>query len=516
MRNRRFIALASLVLVMYGSLAVTGGYAIYWRSPVYRAACARTLSEALELPADIGRVIPRSWRAQEFDDIVIWLPDRAGRAFDCDRAIVRYTVDSPDDDYEIDIIGGTCEISPRTWLRRDFRRLLESGVRPGFGPDGPQRVTFRDMRVQLAGGRFMLDMRDAVGSVRFENEQVGHALISCGRFNDHAVPTPVRLTATFSAQREGVRIDEMELAVPPLPLSILGLDRMLGTKINRGEFAGRMTHQESVRERVTVFSGRCTDLELGELTAGLFARPWAGRCAELELHELRVVNDRPTRLRFRGLVTGIELDDVFGVWNVPTGGGTASLRVRQADLSPAGIDLLIASGECRGFSLEKFTDMLGNGRMTGEVDAVIDDLTVSDNHLTSFSATVGVAEGADPPNWISGDLLAYAAQHLLDFQLPRTLSNVLPERVEYSRCGVHLDARDELLYVLGTHGARNQDVLTLKLGRFEFPIEEPGDPVNLGFWLDLLRERIDREVRMRLPMRGGDTSGAERHEPETE
>ena len=85
MQRGRYLVLTAASLVLAGSLATTGGYAWYLRSSGYRQACAAYLSERLELPSDIGRVIPRSRCSREFDDVVVWLPDRRGRALSCRR-----------------------------------------------------------------------------------------------------------------------------------------------------------------------------------------------------------------------------------------------------------------------------------------------------------------------------------------------------------------------------------------------------------------------------------------------
>jgi hypothetical protein len=490
MNRGRVVAAVVLAAVALGSLSVTVGYAIYWRSAAYRAVCAGYLTEALGLPADIGRVVPRSMRVREFNDVTIWLPDRRDRAFTCARALVRYLDNGAPDDYEIELIGGACEMSTRTWLRDDYRALFERTVRSGFAPDGPRRVHFRDMDIRFERDGFALALDDATGQVWFESEQTGQAAISCRRFNGQAVATPVHLNVAFSAAGAGAQIDELELLVPPLPLALLGLDRLLGGPVESGTFEGRVQHRESAAGRATIFSGRCENVVLGEWTAGWLGRRWRGRCAELELQELRLEDDRLARLRFRGVVTDVAPDDVLALADLPPGGGTLTLRVRQADLSPAGVDLLIASAACTGFDLERFTGDLGLGRMSGEARATIADLTIEHNRIASLRGEVRVPAG-NGPRWIEGALLQNATSHLLGLNLPVAL----PERVEYRELGVRAEVRDEVLHVRGTHGPRERTILTVLLQGVELPLVfAPQRPIELSPYLDPWRDRAAAEL----------------------
>ena len=112
-------------------------------------------------------------------------------------------------------------------------------------------------------------------------------------------------------------------------------------------------------------TGKCHKLSLSECTASLLPVPWRGTGAEIELEELTLENGRPQRLRFRGVLTDVVLGDILAPWDLNTAGGDLVLRVREADLSPAGVERLVASGQCVGLSLEALTGQLGWGRMSG-------------------------------------------------------------------------------------------------------------------------------------------------------
>ncbi|MBU0638580.1 MAG: hypothetical protein KKB50_06925 [Planctomycetes bacterium] len=497
MQQMRLVALIMLAAVTIGSLATSGGFAWYLRSASYRTYCAEYLSEMLELPADIGRVVPRSWNSREFDDVAVWLPERRGRAMFCRRAIVLQTPTPVNADaYDLDLLGGTCEISTRTWLRTDYRGMVESGLRPLFDPAGPRRVTFREMEISFDRAGFQATLENATGAVWFESLELGRAAVQCQSLNGHRAANPVFLNLIFSPQTEEIRIDELELTVPRLPLAILGLQGLAGWNVRSGEFDGRLTYRESYNLRELAATGHCFDLVLAEWTEGLGSRPWRGR-AEIELRDLRLRNEMPERLRFAGVLAEVVLGDILEPFCLGDIGGEVTLRVREADLSPNGIDRLIASGYCKGVSLDLLTEALGWGRMTGNLRILIDDLTVESNRLTSLDAKIIVDEATEQPHWVEGTLLSELLSRALHIKLPP----FLPERIEYTRFGVRLDVRDEVLHVFGTHGPREKSILTLRIAGQDWPVSEPERAFDLAPSFDLLRARAKERLQGQLRRR---------------
>jgi hypothetical protein len=133
--------------------------------------------------------------------------------------------------------------------------------------------------------------------------------------------------------------------------------------------------------------------------------------------------------------------------------------------------------------------------MTGRARLVIDDLTIVANRLASLDAEISVEPIDDPLNWIERDLVSHVVQQTLGFALPE----FLPERFEYTQLGVRLMVRDEVLYVLGTHGPREQTILTVRVGAQDLGVvREPAEPYNLGPWFDTLRAQAFTFVRRRL------------------
>lgn len=485
----RWIAGILTTVLVLGSLGVTGGYAWYLRSGTYRAACAARLSEKLSLPSEIGQVVPRSRRAREFRDVIVWLPQKRDQALVCRKAIVVLTPEESDPDaYELQLTGGACEISTRTWLTGDYRGVIESGLRPGFMPGGPRRVSFADMNITFERDTFKAVLADAAGVVSFEKSGSGAATLIAQEFNGVAMERPVLLTARISSAESGIRVDDLLLQTPVMPIAVAGLDALTGVPASSGTFAGRLTYAErgsgGPADRELTVSGICRDLELAEWTAAVQPRPWRGRCPEIELQELHVAAGRPQRLRFRGLLRELKLADLLATWGLDGVEGQVSLDVGAAELDAGGIRRFVASGECRGVSLEALTGAIGLGRMTGTLNVTIADLSIVDNRIQSMKAALIVEDAERPPNWIEGKLLVEAASRLLHVALP----SILPQRIEYTKLGVRLEIRDEELYVFGTHGEREKTILTVLLYGQALPIlREPESPFDLRPSLDALR-----------------------------
>lgn len=496
MNRTRAAILAALSLLTIGSFVATGGYAWYLRSDAYRGECSASLSESLGMPAEIGRVVPRSLNSREFQDITVWLPDRRAKVHHCDRALLRYEPTPGDRDaYEIELIGGVSEISTRTWLRQDYRGVLESGLKPGLSEGGPSLVRFSAMALTFEREQFRARLSRAAGTIDFRDSDRAAARITCDEFNGYPCPEPVRLAADFTETPGGVRIDRLELRVPDLPLSILHLEDLAGTRLDDGRFDGVLTYEEPDGARRFTVAGHCRALDLRQVTAGWMERPWAGRCPEIELQELRVENRVPTRLRFRGSVADLAVRDVLATWGIDGGSGVASLEVGEADLSPDAIHRFTASGACVDVDLEALSAALGYGKVSGRLRVKIDDLTIVENRLVSLAATVAVVDAPeDAPNWVEGRLLRELVRAAIKIQLPP----ILPTRIEYTRLGLRLEVHDEVLNVFGTHGEREKTILTVKLAGQEIPlVHEPARSFDLKPWLDDLRRRLF-ELRDRM------------------
>lgn len=533
MKSVRLFALVVVAAVLYGSLAVTAGYAWYIRSDRYRQLCAEKLGRHLALPSDIGQVVARSRRSRQFNDVKVWLPERRGVALHCREALIRQVPTPADPEaYDIEIVGGTCEISARTWLRTDYRRMVESGLRPGFSKDGPQRVAFSGFDLTFLRDRFKAELKNASGFVWFQNfsglsgskvpglppfpigppapaatnpanklsvlpsdsSQMGHAYVLCREINGYSSPEALSVEAAFSPQEEGIRLDRVEVTIPALPLNIIDLNGLIGATLPTGKFEGHLLYSETAAQRTLRVNGKCHNLELAELTAAYFPQPWRGRCPEIELEELRFENGLPAGVRFHGKLTGVVLGDLLAPLGWDGVGGEAQLDVRYAALSPAGIDRLIASGECVNVSLETLTTRLGWGRMSGNLRLLITDLTIEQNRLASLNAEILVADDPNRPNWIEGKLLREIISRALKLDLPP----ILPERVEYNHLSARLDVRDETLYLFGARGPHEKTLVQIRFLGKDFAIKEAKEPYPLQQYFDPLRARLKTHMEEQM------------------
>lgn len=503
MRRGQLIAVLALAAVTFGSLLVTGGYAWYLRSDAYRAACTQMLTHALELPASIGAVVPRSTTTREFRDVRVWLPERRGEAAVCHQALLTLTPTADDPEaYELDLRGGQSEISTRTWLREDYRFVLESGLRPGFAPDGPRRVAFSGMDLTFERGPFRASFDDASGVLLFDDPHLGRARLACSQFNEYAASQPVILIAAFSPQLTGIRLDHVELVVPEIPIAVVRLGELLGVPLKTGTFSGRLVHREHDDHEETAIDGRLRNVSLAECTAGFANPPWHGNVPELELQALILVNRRFQRLAFRGLLEAAVLGDILAPLGLGQVGGELALRVQAAELSPAAVDRLIAAGHCYDLHLDDLSAALGWGRVTGVAQVRIDDLTIIDNHLVSLDAEVVTRPTSAPPTaagYIERALLLEVLRRTSGLTIPEPLLKLLPERVTYAQLGVRLEVRDELLTIFGTHGPREKTILSIDAAGQELPVlTEPEQSFDLRPYFDALRARLQADLIERL------------------
>lgn len=492
MRRADYAWLAVLGVVVYGTLAITGGYAWYWRSAAYREYCANRLSAHLGLEGRIGRVVLRSRTAREFQDVHIALPDDRGTVAHCDSALLTYapTADDPEA-YELVLRGGATEISTRTWLREDYRFVLESGLRPGFDPDGPRRAVFSGMDLTFERESFRGALHGAGGVVSFEDPHRGRAWATCRDLNGHVAAAPVQLVAEFSPQEHGIRLDRVELDVPELPIAIVGFEALAGVPLRTGAFQGRLVYTETAADRVLAVSGRVTGAQLAEVTAGFVTPPWRGAAPDVELRELTLRNERLERVRFGSLFTDVLLADVLRPWGLADVGGELDrLFVSDAEISAAGLERFIASARCDDIALAELSAALGWGQMTGTAQLVVHDLTITDNHLASLDAEIHVRPTGDTGT-IDRALLTNVLARVGGISLPAAVVRLLPERFAYTQLGVRFEVVDELLTVFGTHGPGEKTILSIELGGQEWPVlPEPEQSFDLRPALDALRLRL--------------------------
>ncbi|MCA9244737.1 MAG: hypothetical protein KDA32_12315 [Phycisphaerales bacterium] len=465
MRKRDLWLAAFVSVLTIGSLGASVAYALFLRSDSYRHHCASRLTDSIRLPAEIGFVRPQSFSAREFGDILIYLPNHRGLAMRFDSAIVK---ENSSDSWALALDGGVCEISSRTWLRTDYRDVLEAGLRPGLSDVGPDRVDFQHIDLRIRHEAVEMELDDAAGEVSFQSNDRGEAFATCNVINGHNCEQPVTLKTTFSRDDGRVRLDQAELTVPLTPLPAMRLEALTGVAVTHGEFGGRLSYSEGPDGLRVVASGVCHDLLLSELS-GLAPRAWRGRCPDIEVMELAVRDRAMEDLRFRGVIEDVDLGDVLATWGIGDLTGSVSLTVGGAHIDRAGVRRLTASGRVVAFSVEGLLRLLGLQGATGDLEVHIEEMRVEDNRIASLTATARIAE-SDTPNRIEGRLLADLAERVLESRLPPVIANALPEQIEYTRLGCRIEIRDELLTVYGLYGDDGRTIMIARLFGLEVPI----------------------------------------------
>ncbi len=474
---------AVLSVVVLGSLAATGGYAWYLHSDLYRRRCSRALTEALGLPAEIGRVVPHTFAVTEFRDVRVWLPDHRDRVLICRSAVVR-PLQAPPGGWGIEAFGGACEISTRTWLSEDYRGMLESGLRPGLRPGGPRQIRFEDFQISFQRPPVVLRFGSAAGTIHFEGAESGTANVIVRRLNDTPLSEPIALSARFSPRPAGVRLERVELRVPSLELRALG--NLPGRPLQRGRFEGRLEYREQAGGILLTLRGTAEALDLAELTDGWLDPPATGRCPRIELRELRWRDGQLAALNFSGMLADVALAPLLASLGVPAGGGVLTLDVGQAQIGPEGIRRLSASGVCRDLDLAPITAAVGQGVLSGHAVVELSDLQIRDNHLVGLEAVVRVPPDA-PDKWLERRLLTGVLQRALGLRLP----DILPGRIAYTRLGLTLHVQEEKLWIGGLEEHARQTILTIRLGDAELPLIRPPDgPIDLTPLLDRIRARL--------------------------
>ncbi len=486
--RKRDLCLAGLAcLTVVGSIGGSVAYALFLRSDSYRERCAARLTESIRLPAEIGRVEPLTTRSRGFGDILIYLPERRGLAMRFDRAVVIEGVNrAVPDAWDLELDGGVCEISSRTWLRTDYRDVLEAGLRPGLTGDGPDHVRFQHLDLRILYESVAMELDDAAGEVEFSADDRGAAHATCHTINGHSSAEPVLLRAAFSRDDGGVRLDQAELSVPLTPLAAMRLEALTGVAVAHGEFTGRLTYAETADGLRLIAGGACRDLRLPELT-GFAPRAWTGRCPEIEVLELATHDRALERLRFRGAIEDVAIGDALATWGMGDLTGAVSLSIGGAHIDRAGVQRLLASGRVDGFDVAALLRLIGLEGVTGLLDVRIDEVRIEDNRIASLTATARIAE-QDSPNTIEGKLLVDLVERVLETKLPPLIARGLPERLEYTRFGCRIEIRDESLMIYGLYGDDGRAIMIARLFGLEVPIiQAPNRSFDLRPWLSELR-----------------------------
>lgn len=480
------------IVIVGGSLTWTTGYALNLRSASYRAEVEADLAAFFELPCEIGRIRGQTFSSRAFDDVVIWLPDRRDVVFSCAEAVWHEFEEADPPARELELLDGVLVLGSDRWRQGDYEQVLRSGLGHDFEDLHLRRVDMQGFEIVFDRGGLSIRCRDTSGSLDLSDPAAGIARLQAYELNGCSVRQGVQIHARFKPEA-GVEVSELILNLPPVPLSSLGLDRFLGGAVQNGRFEGRLEYVDECDPPELWLSGRIEGAELTELTRGTAIGPFEGRFS-VDVDGARMMGNVLTHLRGRGRVDDLRFESFAPLLGMERLGGRASVNIDAVDLAMSRINRLRFSGLIEGMSVQDLLVPLRQGEATGRLTVSVYNVDIADDRIRSADIEFRV----DPPEGEKGiidrSLLLAIADRFFDFQWPAALpERLVPEKVEYARFGMRLLVRDNRLRILGTHGATDQTILTIRVFGRDFGIvSEPEGSTDLTPILSGFLEKVRR------------------------
>jgi hypothetical protein len=482
---RRSLILAVCLICVTGSIGATIAYALHLHGSGFRTRLAGEIGAWLGMDVRIGCVLPRSLDSRALADVYVTLPGDSREVFHCMRAVWTEEVIESRLRRILDVREGFAVVGADEWSPSHYRRVLEGSIGHDYSAVGLEEVRLHDIELRFVHPVFGFSAGVSTGMVFFDPDGRGRATLDCARLNGVTATKPVNIRALFHAGTP-VRIDEVRVQVPVLPLATLGLDDLLGGPTAHGRFGGSITYQQEGGAETIDVEGSLAEVELAELTRGHRPRPIRGRI-DAELQSARLVGRSLDQLALRGRVSELALGDLIPALAPGGADPTITLDIERLRWSSDRIDALKAAGEGRGIDLGAVSALLGQGRITGTVRFTISSLVVVDDELQSAELEIRVVPPRDAAGTIDRTLLAAVARRLLGYDP----SSVLPEEIEYAELGARVRLQGGRVRIHGTHGPGERTLMTVKLlGRPMPLIVEPNE------WFDVSAYTRDLSTRL--------------------
>lgn len=499
----RKLLLAFTILVVSGSTGWTTWQGVRLRTNWYHRKVVADLTEFFEMPCEVGRIEPRTFSSRVFHDIAVRLPQRADAApvFSCGHAVwIKRTTDGVAAN-ELELHDGLINLGAQGWQLSDYSQVLQSGLGHDFSDLDLAKVTLAEFELAFRKGLFAVNCRDASGEITFPSPREGLAHLTAYEFNGHRVSEGVRIHARFEPKK-GVRMHEVVLDLPAMPLNQIGITLADGGELTEGQFAGRVEYQadDEDGESALWLRGELNDAALSELSRGFLIGPLSGRIS-INVSGARVAKSMLTHLRGRGRIDGLTLESLARMLNREHLAGEAHLNVLWADFALGRVNELSLTGLLRDVSLAEMLESLGEGTATGSLAMRVNSLRIADDRIAAADIEIIVLPPRDGVGTIDRSLLVGAAQKAAGFEWPGWLpQSLIPEKIEYVEAGVRLLVRDNQLRILGTHGDGERTILTLKImGRTFGLVKQRDGVIDLTPWIEqgLARVRAYDPSRVR-------------------
>jgi hypothetical protein len=420
------------------------------------------------------------------EDIRTWLPDRREQVFACKRAAWREIVRDDRPEYELAIQDGWLLVGREEWQRSDYDSILRSGFGHDFVALGLKGIHLDNVDFRWEHEDFSISANGAGGVIHFDKQGRGRASLVSRQLNEYRSEEQIGINAMF-VPGVGLHFEEVVLQVPHMPLEALGIQRVLGTEVTDGSFAGRVVYRGGEPE-VLELSGVLADARLEELTVQVVGGPFTGR-VDIVLDVVRFCGQQLDTLRFRGRLDGLRIGAVFPLLESSAVDSRVGLDVGECCYEGSRLARFTASGEADDLPLSAVTEALGYGRVNGQLRIRIHSMLVVDDKLRSADVDLIATPPADRPGVIDKALLQRVLQEVFGFDASR----FLPDEVEYTKLGAKLLVSGDELAVLGTHGPQNRTILTIRVAGREWGlVKQPDRTYPVGDLVAMVRERLQQ------------------------
>lgn len=477
---------------MVGSISSAIGYAVYIRSDSYRHSVEQQVGDYLNLRTTIESVKPLSGSSRKFSGIEIFLPEIERPTFRCADAIWRVNAGDAGGRMALDLNAGTLLLDSNDLGPAEYQTMLASGLGHDFKALGLAAVQLNGFDIAWKRNDIAFVIQGTEGDVRFAPDGTGHAVLTAQRFNGSELAAPLKVDALFTPGA-GLEFHHVSLDVPPVPIGVLGLGRLLRSDINSGWFNGAITLRDDAESQHITVRGALGEVRLEELASSLLDQPVRGR-VDIMLDEAIVANRELETMTFRGSLSDVRLEDLASLVEVPGLTGLVNLRVQQARIVGRAIEHASVVGDAASIPLEAITKLIGRGVVTGELRVKINGLLVENNEVKWADISVDAVGKPDAPGTISRDMILGVAKDVLGVDLGR-LASMLPETIEYVDFGVKVLVERGRLRFAGSHGDDGMSVLTIRdpiLGQPISVFSAPKTTYRLDDLIAKLRKRLEQ------------------------
>lgn len=481
MRTYRKLVLLAAILIVGGSIGGTSWYACRMHSVAYRQEAERDVTAFLAMPATIGDIRGRTFDSRDFVDVVVRLPNDGDVVFRCDSAT---WIEERRDQHFLSMRRGAILLGDAVWENQRYRSLLREGIGSDLKALELRGIYLDEFRIAFQKGSFELECSGASGDIDLSKPGLGTARLTAHQLNGTAVPDGVRIVTEFVPD-DGIQVRDIRLTVPSIPLPALRLESFLATEVSHGSFDGSIHYRiraEDGMPEVEV-GGRIDDAELAELTQTAPYGPYQGNVS-LRVDEARFAERLITHFKGGGVIRSLSFASFAPLLQMPALDGNASFVFDEVHIALGLVHRIKLNGDVADVSLEQMLNRWAKGGATGTVGVRVNNFELMGETIRSADIEVIVAPPVDGDAYVERKLLLDVAEKALGFEWPSAIPRqLLPDRVEYVAIGARLIVRDNQMRVLGTHGAGDRSIVTIRdpvFGREVAVVKQRDGSIDLG------------------------------------